>query len=221
LRGFTKLSETLPRDALITLLNEYFGAMTQAVEDAGGEILKFVGDAMLAIFPLDAGAETACGRALPAATQARAATTRINAKRNGAGQPAINFGIALHLGDVMYGNIGGESRLDFTVIGPAVNLVARIQGLCGELRRPLLVSDALRGHAGRRSRQSAHSRLRASVRRNPSSRHATANEQCLRGGPRKVASHESDDRPVARDWPCRGGIRVGLVRPEALQINHS
>jgi adenylate cyclase len=144
LRGFTELSETLPRDALIALLNEYFGAITQAVEDAGGEILKFIGDAMLAIFPIDtgAGAEAACVRALAAATQARAAMTGINAERSATRQPAINFGIALHLGDVMYGNIGGESRLDFTVIGPAVNLVARIQGLCGDLGRALLVSEA-------------------------------------------------------------------------------
>jgi adenylate cyclase len=142
LRGFTELSETLPRDALIVLLNEYFGAMTQAVEDAGGEILKFIGDAMLAIFPIDAGAEAACARALAAAAQASAVMARINTGRGAASQPAVDFGIALHLGDVMYGNIGGESRLDFTVIGPAVNLVARIQGLCGELRRPLLVSEA-------------------------------------------------------------------------------
>jgi len=142
LRGFTELSETLPRDALITLLNEYFGVMTQAVEEEGGEILKFIGDAMLAIFPINAGAKAACVRALAAGAQARAAMTGINAERSTVGRPAINFGITLHLGDVMYGNIGGERRLDFTVIGPAVNLVARIQGLCGELRRPLLVSEA-------------------------------------------------------------------------------
>ncbi len=141
LRGFTELSETLARDALIALLNEYFGAMTGAVEAEGGEILKFIGDAMLAIFSIDADAEIACTRALSAAGRARAAMAAINGLRSAAGQSAIDFGIALHLGDVMYGNIGGESRLDFTVIGPAVNLIARIQGLCSRLRRTLLLSE--------------------------------------------------------------------------------
>lgn len=150
LRGFTALSETLARDALIHLLNKYFGAMTAAVEDQSGEILKFIGDAMLAIFPIDgdADAKTACARALTAATQACAAMAGINAERGAAGQPAIEFGIALHLGDVIYGNIGGESRLDFTVIGPAVNLVARLEGLCGQLHRTLLVSDAFAQSSG-------------------------------------------------------------------------
>jgi adenylate cyclase len=141
LRGFTELSERLTRDALIALLNEYFGAMTGAVEAEGGEILKFIGDAMLAIFPIGADAEIACARALSAAGRAIAAMAANNGERNTAGQPVIDFGIALHLGDVMYGNIGGESRLDFTVIGPAVNLVARIQGLCGRLQRTLLLSE--------------------------------------------------------------------------------
>ena len=143
LRGFTELSETLARDDLIALLNDYFGAMVGAVEDEGGEVLKFIGDAMLAIFPIDARApaQMACARALSAADKARAATAVINAERSTAGRPTIAFGIALHLGDVMYGNIGGEARLDFTVIGPAVNLAARIGGLCGELKRTLLLSD--------------------------------------------------------------------------------
>jgi adenylate cyclase len=142
LRGFTELSETLSRDALMALLNDYFGAMTSAVENEHGEVLKFIGDAMLAIFPINAGADAhiACARALSAARQARAAMAKINAERAKTGQPTIAFGIALHLGDVMYGNIGGESRLDFTVIGPAVNLVARLQGLCGQLGRALLLS---------------------------------------------------------------------------------
>jgi len=143
LRGFTELSERLARDDLIALLNDYFGAMVGAVEDEGGEVLKFIGDAMLAIFPIDARApaQMACARALSAADKARAATAVINAERSTAGRPTIAFGIALHLGDVIYGNIGGEARLDFTVIGPAVNLAARIGGLCGELKRTPLLSD--------------------------------------------------------------------------------
>ncbi|MFQ5971301.1 MAG: adenylate/guanylate cyclase domain-containing protein [Alphaproteobacteria bacterium] len=143
LRGFTELSESLARDHLIELLNQYFGAMTDAVEGDGGEVLKFIGDAMLAIFPIDASAdaEDACSRALSAAIRAKAAMVEINRARSEAGQPVIGYGIALHLGDVEYGNIGGESRLDFTVIGPAVNFAARIEGLCGQLGRTLLLSD--------------------------------------------------------------------------------
>jgi adenylate cyclase len=142
LRGFTELSERLARDALIALLNDYFGAMTDAVEEAGGEVLKFIGDAMLAIFPISAGTDTptVCSRALSAAGRARAAMAEINAERAAAEQPTIAFGVVLHLGDVMYGNIGGRERLDFTVIGPAVNLAARIGGLCGELGRTVLLS---------------------------------------------------------------------------------
>jgi class 3 adenylate cyclase len=127
---------------------DHFAERVFRRDDAGGEILKFIGDAMLAIFPIDVDAEATCVCALAAATEARAAMTRINAERSAAGQPTIDFGIALHLGDVMYGNIGGESRLDFTVIGPAVNLATRIQGLCGELRRPLLVSEAFARSCG-------------------------------------------------------------------------
>lgn len=141
LRGFTGLSERLPRDALIALLNDYFGRMCTALDGAGGEVLKFIGDALLAVFPI-AGAETAsaCARALEAAGNARAALSACNAERTQAGEPPIDYGIALHVGDVMYGNIGGENRLDFTVIGPAVNLAARIEGLCRDLGRPVLLS---------------------------------------------------------------------------------
>ena len=141
LRDFTVLSETLPRDSLIELLNAYFGRMCAAVDAGGGEVLKFVGDALLGIFPV-AGedAQSACARALSAAANARQALAELNLERTGAGEPKIGYGIALHVGDVMYGNIGGERRLDFTVIGPAVNLAARIEGLCRDLGRPILLS---------------------------------------------------------------------------------
>jgi adenylate cyclase len=141
LRGFTSLSEQLPRDALIEILNEYFGRMCAAIESAGGEVLKFIGDALLGIFPVPADdPAAACARALGAAEKAQEALATFNAERTAAGKAPIDYGIALHVGDVMYGNIGGENRLDFTVIGPAVNLAARIEGLCGELRRPVLLS---------------------------------------------------------------------------------
>ncbi len=148
LRGFTGLSERLPRDALIDMLNSYFGPMCDGVENAGGEVLKFIGDAMLAIFPVADDPAPACRQALAAAANASAAVAVTNRQRVAAALPPINYGIALHLGEVMYGNIGGDTRLDFTVIGPAVNLTARIESLCGELRRPLLLSADFVSAAG-------------------------------------------------------------------------
>jgi adenylate cyclase len=143
LRGFTTLSETLPRDALIDLLNSYFGPMCDAVAAQGGEILKFIGDAMLAIFPIAADTEASriCAAALKAAERAQAALAEENARRRAAGLPEIEYGLALHVGDVMYGNIGSDTRLDFTVIGPAVNLTARIESMCRQLSRSLLLSS--------------------------------------------------------------------------------
>jgi adenylate cyclase len=141
LRGFTNLSETLPRDALIDLLNGYFGPMCDAVAGQGGEILKFIGDAMLAIFPIGAETAATCAAALVAAERAQAALIEENLRREPLGLPRIEYGLALHVGDVMYGNIGSDTRLDFTVIGPAVNLTARIESMCKQLGRPLLLSS--------------------------------------------------------------------------------
>ena len=142
LRGFTGLSERLPRDALIELLNEYFGRMCAALDAGGGEVLKFVGDALLGIFPIldEDDPASVCARALAAAAHAQASLATFNAGRIEPGDARIDYGIALHVGDVMYGNIGGENRLDFTVIGPAVNLASRIEGLCRDLGRPVLLS---------------------------------------------------------------------------------
>jgi adenylate cyclase len=140
LRGFTSLSERLSRDALIDLLNEYFGGVCAALDANGGEVLKFIGDALLGIFPIHGDAPSVCARALVATEKARETLTAYNGVRTGAGEATIDYGIALHVGDVMYGNIGGENRLDFTVIGPAVNLAARIEGLCRDLGRSVLLS---------------------------------------------------------------------------------
>jgi adenylate cyclase len=147
LRGFTNLSETLPRDALIDLLNCYFGPMCDAVAGEGGEVLKFIGDAMLAIFPIGAEAAQTCGAALVAAENAQAALIEENLRREGLGLPRIEYGLALHVGDVLYGNIGSDTRLDFTVIGPAVNLTARIESMCRQLGRPFLLSSDFVGAA--------------------------------------------------------------------------
>jgi adenylate cyclase len=145
LRGFTSLSESLARDALIELLNDYFGPMCNAVEANGGEVLKFIGDAMLAIFPVGDDAAQASRNALGAARAAMAAVNAENVRRGTAGIPKIHYGLALHVGDVMYGNIGGDARLDFTVIGPAVNLTSRIESMCKALNRsPLLSAEFAR-----------------------------------------------------------------------------
>lgn len=144
LRGFTRASDTLPRDAIIALLNDYFDTMGTIVTSAGGEILKFMGDGMLAIFPA-----TPADRAATASTAARAAASAVDAMlvlnriRAVAGEPTVRFGLALHLGEVMFGNIGASRRLDFTVIGPAVNYAARLEKLCSRLDRPVLLSSAM------------------------------------------------------------------------------
>lgn len=152
LRGFTAQAEALPGRDVVRLLDEYFGAMTDAVAGQGGEVLKFIGDAMLAIFPL-AGEDLAevAARALQAAGDASTAVDVLNERRAAQGQPVIRYGLALHLGEVLYGNIGGERRLDFTVIGRAVNIAARIEALCRTLDRRVLLSGDLAGHCGDRT----------------------------------------------------------------------
>lgn len=141
LKSFTKLSEHLPGQVLIDTLNAYFDAITPAIEAQGGEILKFIGDAVLAIFQLqDGNEEDAVHRALAASEAAVENLTQTNDIRRQSDLPEIACGIALHLGDVIYGNVGGENRLDFTVIGPAVNLASRIESLTREHDRPVLVS---------------------------------------------------------------------------------
>ncbi len=141
LKGFTSLSEQLPSQVLIDTLNAYFDATTTAIEEHGGEILKFIGDAVLAIFQPGAKGEAEAARsALAAAHQAVEALAAANAERLSREEPRIDCGIALHVGEVTYGNVGGRNRLDFTVIGPAVNLASRIEALTRDLKRPVLVS---------------------------------------------------------------------------------
>jgi len=150
LRGFTALSDRLPREELIALLNNYFEIQGNAVEAAGGEILKFIGDGMMALWALDGdGRDPATAHAaLQAAEMAITGMQALNAERADWGQPYLGCGIALHVGDVMYGNIGAPDRLDFTIIGPAVNLASRIEGLCQPLGRRLLTSRAFADLAG-------------------------------------------------------------------------
>lgn len=141
LRDFTALSDSLPRAELLELLNSYFDCVVGAVHAHGGEVLKFIGDAVLAIFRVaDNDRAAACQAALRAAHDAFARAAAANVAR--AGHQPIDFGMSIHIGDVVYGNIGAIDRLDFTVIGPAVNLASRLQGQCKTLARPLLVSEA-------------------------------------------------------------------------------
>ncbi len=154
LRDFTGISNRLPRDEVIALLNDYFDAMARPVHAHGGEILKFIGDAMLAIFPMhdDLDRDHKCHIALRAAHEAFDALDALNEIRASAGRPPLRAGIGLHAGSVSYGNIGAvignSARLDFTAIGPAVNMASRIQDLCRGLNRPLLASKAFASPCG-------------------------------------------------------------------------
>ena len=145
LRDFTTSSDLPPGAAVIRLLNGYFDCLVPAIDAHGGEVLKFVGDGLLGIFPVADDAAAACRAALAAAGDARAALAETNAERAGSGEPRLRYGLALHLGDVLYGNIGSAGRLDFTTIGPAVNLTARLETLARDLGRDLVASAAFAG----------------------------------------------------------------------------
>jgi len=140
LRDFTRISDNWPRDDVIELLNGYFDAMSEPIARHGGEILKFIGDGLLAIFPLSQ--PGACANLLHAVAEARQAIIALNEKNSETGRAPLNYGIGVHVGDVMYGNIGSRTRLDFTVIGPAVNMASRLETLTKQLGRTVLLSRA-------------------------------------------------------------------------------
>ena len=146
MRGFTSLADRLPSQVLVDLLNRYFDCQVPAIQACGGEVLKFMGDGLLAIFPLTegvAGAREVCYRALRAAREAQVNVDAIDTARNAGG---LRFGLALHLGEVLYGNIGSGNRLDFTCIGPAVNLAARLETVAAKLGRTLVASAEFTSH---------------------------------------------------------------------------
>jgi class 3 adenylate cyclase len=144
LRGFTALSESNPPSAVIAALDAWFDRIALSVHAFGGEVLKFIGDGVLAIFPVVGGAPRgACDAALNAVSAARAGMAHLDETRRREGLPPLPFGVALHLGKILWGNIGAADRLDFTAIGPAVNLVSRLEGLCRPLGKAVLVSGAL------------------------------------------------------------------------------
>jgi adenylate cyclase len=140
LRDFTAISDNWPRDDVIELLNGYFDAISEPVARHGGEILKFMGDGLLAIFPLSQ--PSACANLLHALTEARQGMIAFNEKHSESGRAPLNYGVGVHVGDVMYGNIGSRTRLDFTVIGPAVNMASRLEALTKQLGRKVLLSRA-------------------------------------------------------------------------------
>jgi len=143
LRDFTALSEATEPAAMIAALDSWFDRVAGAVHAFGGEVLKFIGDSVLAIFPVAGTPAEACAAALRAVTAARAGMAHLDATRQAQGLPPLPFGAALHLGEILWGNIGAVDRLDFTAIGPAVNLVSRLEGLCRPLGRSVLISGAV------------------------------------------------------------------------------
>ncbi|KIC39906.1 guanylate cyclase [Ruegeria sp. ANG-R] len=140
LEGFTSLSEELPGVEVIDMLNDYLAAVVDVVHKCGGNILKFMGDGVMAMF--DVGEIDADARAaLAAATLLQERMAELNDQRASRGQPVSNYTLALHAGEILYGNIGAENRLDFTVIGPTVNQAARIAGMHRSLGQRILISD--------------------------------------------------------------------------------
>ena len=140
LRGFTMIGEGLDPAALVASLNEYFEAVVPPIYAGGGEVLKFIGDAVLAVFPHRSFASTtaACDAALEAAVVATGMLERINARRRDSGQPQLRHGVGIATGDYSYGNVGARERLDFTAIGATVNLASRVESLSKQLERTVL-----------------------------------------------------------------------------------
>jgi adenylate cyclase len=147
LRGFTALSDRLPAETVVDILNRYFDCQVSSIRTHGGEVLKFMGDGLLAVFPIaeqDGSVRQVCGRVLEAARESRASVEAMHYPIGDAVE-RFRFGVALHVGKILYGNIGGGNRLDFTCIGPAVNLAARLEKIAGRLSRTIVASAGFAG----------------------------------------------------------------------------
>ncbi len=147
LRGFTALSDRLPAETVVDILNGYFDCQVSAIRTHGGEVLKFMGDGLLAVFPIDeyvGDAQQVCSHVLEAARESRASVEALHYPI-GETIERFRFGVALHVGHILYGNIGGGNRLDFTCIGPAVNLAARLEKIAGRLNRTIVASEGFAG----------------------------------------------------------------------------
>jgi adenylate cyclase len=149
--GFTRIADAHEPEAVLAMLNDYAGAQVETIEAQGGHVLKFIGDGLLAIFP-DRDESNACERALDAAAEARRRLDALNEQRRAAGLPVSDAHVALHIGELLYGNVGSPRRLDFTVLGAAVNEAARIEALCGSLDQRVIVSSAFAVAAGAEAR---------------------------------------------------------------------
>jgi adenylate cyclase len=150
LEGFTRIADTVAGPALIALLNAYAETVVTSVHAYGGQVLKFIGDGVLAMFPLrDDAAAAPCARALDAAQATLSGVDALRRERARTDRRlATDIHLALHVGEVLYGNIGSPDRLDFTVVGPAVNEVSRIEALCRSLEQRVIVSSAFAAEAG-------------------------------------------------------------------------
>ena len=145
--GFTRISDNSSAATVLALLNDYAEVQVEEIEAHGGHVLKFIGDGILAIFP-HGDTALACRCALDAAAGLRGRIAALNDRRAASGLPVTDTHIALHLGELLYGNLGSARRLDFTVLGAAVNEAARIEALCGSLEQPIIVSSAFAEAAG-------------------------------------------------------------------------
>lgn len=150
LRGFTRITDSTP-EQVIPLLNDYADVIVSAIHAQGGDVLKLIGDGILAIFAA-ADRAHACAAALAAATAARSEVAALNARRARDGLPVTDMYLGLHVGEVFYGNVGSTERLDFTVVGPAVNETSRIAAMCRSVEQPVLVSKAFANVDGMRGR---------------------------------------------------------------------
>jgi adenylate cyclase len=151
LRNYTRISDSARPEEIIPLLDDYADAIVSAIHEHSGDVLKLIGDGVLAIFPAEDRAR-GCAAALDAANEARASVAAVNERRRAEGLPTTDMYLGLHLGLVFYGNIGSKERLDFTVVGPAVNEVARIAALCRSVDQPVLMSSDFVGSAADRRR---------------------------------------------------------------------
>ncbi|WEX77047.1 adenylate/guanylate cyclase domain-containing protein [Sinorhizobium numidicum] len=140
LRNYTRISDTAAPEEIIPLLNDYAGTVITAIEDHGGSVLKLIGDGVLAIFNVDDRA-AACASAIAAERQLRVMLNEVNVRRLDEGKPTTDVYLGLHIGEVFYGNIGSQNRLDFTVVGPAVNEVSRIASMCRSVERHVIMSS--------------------------------------------------------------------------------
>jgi adenylate cyclase len=147
LRGFTALSDRLPPETVVDILNRYFDCQVSAIRTHGGEVLKFMGDGLLSVFPIaeqDGDIHQVCSHVLEAARESRASVDALHYPI-GETVERFRFAVALHVGKVLFGNIGGGNRLDFTSIGPAVNLAARLEKIAGRLHRTIVASEGFAG----------------------------------------------------------------------------